>query len=253
MNRTKWLEILNAVARALYDGKISIGDIVPEMVRMNGIYMMQAVQDGLNKSLADESISAKDLKLLEKLQKNIFHFSGAKNFHQLREMSALLTDAGGNVVPFNEFLKAVQTVDETYNISYLEAEYNHAIATAQMIGKWNDFQKEKKELPYLKYSAVMDDRTRPEHAALHDVIKKVDDPFWDKWFPPNGWNCRCDVVQQPPDAQETENVQVEQQDKFFANNPGKAGVVFNSKHPYFTDLPKAYRTSVKEQSEKLID
>lgn len=36
---------------------------------------------------------------------------------------------------------------------------------------------------------------RPEHAALDRVTLPIDDPFWQEYYPPNGWNCRCTVVQ----------------------------------------------------------
>lgn len=32
-------------------------------------------------------------------------------------------------------------------------------------------------------------------AALHGVTLPIDDPFWEQFTPPNGWNCRCSVVQ----------------------------------------------------------
>lgn len=36
---------------------------------------------------------------------------------------------------------------------------------------------------------------RPEHAALDGVTLPPSDPFWEEFLPPNGWNCRCNVVQ----------------------------------------------------------
>lgn len=36
---------------------------------------------------------------------------------------------------------------------------------------------------------------RPGHAELHGITLPVTDSFWDEYFPPNGWNCRCTVVQ----------------------------------------------------------
>ncbi len=52
------------------------------------------------------------------------------------------------------------------------------------------------ELPlsqYIRYVAIMDNRVRPEHAALHGKIAHRDDKFWKTNYPPNGWNCRCAV------------------------------------------------------------
>ena len=46
---------------------------------------------------------------------------------------------------------------------------------------------------YFYYSAVMDSATRPAHAKLHGTILPKTDPFWDRNYPPNDWNCRCTV------------------------------------------------------------
>jgi hypothetical protein len=48
-----------------------------------------------------------------------------------------------------------------------------------------------KRRPYWQYIAVNDKRTRPAHRALNGLIFRADDPFWDTWFPPNGYRCRC--------------------------------------------------------------
>lgn len=48
-------------------------------------------------------------------------------------------------------------------------------------------------LPYWRYVAVMDNRTRPEHAAMHNTVYRADDPAWQTWYPPVGFGCRCHV------------------------------------------------------------
>jgi len=45
--------------------------------------------------------------------------------------------------------------------------------------------------PYWQYIAVMDSRTRSDHADMHRKVYRADDPIWDEWYPPNGHNCRC--------------------------------------------------------------
>lgn len=46
---------------------------------------------------------------------------------------------------------------------------------------------------YIRYVAILDNRTRHTHALLHGKIAHRKDKFWEKNYPPNGWNCRCAV------------------------------------------------------------
>ena len=62
-------------------------------------------------------------------------------------------------------------------------------------GRWERIEALKEDMPYLRYVATMDARTRPEHARWHGVVLPVDDPWWRSHYPPNGWRCRCQVVQ----------------------------------------------------------
>jgi SPP1 gp7 family putative phage head morphogenesis protein len=73
--------------------------------------------------------------------------------------------------------------------------YDTNLRTARASALWQRVQANKELLPFLRYSAVMDRRTRPLHRAWHGTILPVDHPFWRTHFPPNGWNCRCTVIQ----------------------------------------------------------
>lgn len=66
---------------------------------------------------------------------------------------------------------------------------------AHAAGRWQRFEATKAALPYLVYSAVLDSRTRPQHRAWHRIILPIDHLFWRTHFPPNGWRCRCTVIQ----------------------------------------------------------
>jgi SPP1 gp7 family putative phage head morphogenesis protein len=69
------------------------------------------------------------------------------------------------------------------------------LQTAYAAGHWQEIQDTKASAPYLMYDAVDDDRVRDEHAAWDGTILPADDPWWNAHMPPNGWNCRCGVVQ----------------------------------------------------------
>lgn len=70
--------------------------------------------------------------------------------------------------------------------------------TAYAAGKWERVQRTKKTRPYLRYVAVLDERTRQQHRIWHDTVLPADHPFWNDHYPPNGWHCRCSVQQLGP-------------------------------------------------------
>lgn len=82
-----------------------------------------------------------------------------------------------------------------------------------------------------KYVTVGDDRVRPEHEALDGTTLPKDDLFWTRNFPPNGWACRCQVIEvfekrdivRPPGTVELPNGKVVQTgaDAGFDFNPGQ--------------------------------
>lgn len=129
-----------------------------------------------------------------RLERSNWVFSGMKTFHELGESFPSLLDPDGNRKPFERFLNDVRAVDETYNANYLRSEYNFIHASASMAAKWEQYA-EDGDRYNLQYRTAGDDRVRPEHAALDGVTLPMDDPFWEEFYPPNGWNCRCTVVQ----------------------------------------------------------
>ncbi len=68
------------------------------------------------------------------------------------------------------------------------------LRTAYAAGAWRQIQQTKAERPYLRYAAILDQRTRPLHRRWHGTIRPVDDAFWRTHYPPNGWRCRCSVI-----------------------------------------------------------
>jgi SPP1 gp7 family putative phage head morphogenesis protein len=71
----------------------------------------------------------------------------------------------------------------------LQTIYRTNLQTAYMAGRQKQFDKEKDRAPFVQYLAVLDQVTRPAHAALHGKVFRLDDPAVDLIFPPNGFNC----------------------------------------------------------------
>lgn len=182
--------------------------------------------------------------LTAQLEQNTYVFSAFKGFHNLKEASLKLTNEKGGIKPFETFKQDVLKVHKTYNVNYLESEYNFAVQSAQMAVKWADYVADGDRY-YLQYRTAGDGKVRAEHAALHGTTLPVDDPFWDKYFPPLGWNCRCTTVQVRKDKypvsdsatamQAGNNATSGKKQQMFRFNPGKEGKIFPPKHPY---LPK---------------
>lgn len=79
--------------------------------------------------------------------------------------------------------------------SRLETIFRTNIQSAYSAGHWQSIEKNKASMPYLMYDAVDDDRTRISHEKHDGVLLKVGHAFWNVFYPPNGYNCRCSVIQ----------------------------------------------------------
>lgn len=188
------------------------------------------------------------------LENNAFIFSGFKTFHAMREVGISMITEKGDIKPFGDFLADVRKINEKYNHNYLYAEYNHALGAAQMAAKWHDFEQDGDRYN-LQYRTAGDNKVREEHALLHGTTLPPSDPFWDRFYPPNGWNCRCTVVQvrknkYPLSDSELANKRGENctdgiKRQIFRYNAGKTLELFPPKHPY-TKVPKEAKTVIQK-------
>ena len=228
------------IARGLYDGTITTGSIDPVMTKLVAEELRKAVIEGFGKDLPKINYGTPDYKMLASLEMNVFHFSAAENFQMLKSMSMALRDENGQLRNFKDFKKEAEKIAGAYLNKNLKTEYETAVASSQMASKWVEFEKNKSTAPWLRYDTVGDSKVRPEHKKLDGIIKSVDDPFWQIWYPPNGWGCRCDVTQLIHGA-ETRSDQIQFPDNvppMFQTNMAKDGIVFPDKHPYYTGLPE---------------
>ncbi|MBS1599518.1 MAG: minor capsid protein [Bacteroidetes bacterium] len=235
-------EAIEALIADIVDGSID-KDNLPEPLYFAIVERLKkALYEGFGGSLSDFKIDTRDYELLAELRENIYMFSAAKTYQQVREMTDALTDDEGKIKPFVAFRNEALEIFNTYNVNYLRAEYNTTLGQAQSAVQWVSIEKQKSVLPYLRYSAIEDENTSEICAPLDGITLPVDDPFWDDYMPLNHFNCRCTVQQlSESDADVTKNSKLEEATNkadenikdVFKMNPGKDGYIFKKDHPYF--------------------
>lgn len=63
-----------------------------------------------------------------------------------------------------------------------------------MAGKFQAMMRVKEDRPWWRYVTIGDSHVRAAHRPWHGMILRWDDPWWRTHFPPNGFNCRCSVM-----------------------------------------------------------
>jgi SPP1 gp7 family putative phage head morphogenesis protein len=203
---------------------------------------------GIDKAFGSEYKDSTEKDLHAQLKNNAAVFAAFKNHAQNVELTAALSDDEGNLRSFADFKKQAMGILTDYNVNYLKTEYQTAVASAQMAVQWHDFERNKDDFPYLRYVTVGDERVRKSHELLEGVTLPIEHEFWDNWFPPNNWNCRCDVQQVGGNnkLKEAEAVPTDAP-KTFQNNAGKSGKIFTDQHPYFEGLTDDEKRAIENQ------
>jgi SPP1 gp7 family putative phage head morphogenesis protein len=71
-----------------------------------------------------------------------------------------------------------------------------------------------------EYVTVGDSRVRPAHCEMDGHKAPKEDPIWSRWTPPNGYNCRCAILEIFDGGTPSTKTPDVQPDKGFAFNPG---------------------------------
>jgi len=220
------------IIAGVYSGKYTVGKLPESLYQDLAERLSKGMFEGLDEAKKLSSIPNPDF--VNSLRDNAFKFSGAKTFQQVKEMSDFIIDENGNQRTLKQYKEFAAKTFGNFNVNWLKTEINQATGSAQMAEKWRQIEEEKDILPFLKYTTVKDGRVRESHKSLDGVIKPVDSPFWDQYYPKNGWNCRCSV-QQIDEAIETpdKDVKLPEVADYMKINSGKQKVLFSPEHPYF--------------------
>ncbi len=130
------------------------------------------------------------------MEYNLFEFSASKTEARLAAMNDLLFDQDKNQIrPYAEFEQLASEQVASFNREWLQTEYNLSIAVGQNSAAYNRFKAEEKDFPYVEYQTVGDSSVRAEHEKLNGMIFNLNDREAMQLWPPNGYNCRCEMLQ----------------------------------------------------------
>lgn len=251
---------LERLLNNLYSGAVNPSRLPTDLYNKTLKVLLDAVYKGFGGTLSDFPEDTSNNLLLKHFERNIAIFSGAKTFQQVKDMSQAVFTPEGFKRDYSEF-KRIVTGDEfhegifnKYNKNYLKTEYNTAISTAQMGSEWNQYVEDADVFPYLKYVTAHDERVRHSHQLFDGVIQPVGSDFWNTHVPPNGFNCRCRLVQLNPEDDVfsvTPDDQIKNLPKtdspLFGMNPAKSGYIFDpSIHPYTKNIEERFKVASEQ-------
>lgn len=248
----------------------SVFDAVADLIFKAGGFDINQVKDPAARKLMRETANAINRgvdahlptdvpdTLRYALEENGFIFSGFKTFHAMREIGLSLVNDKGEIKSYSDFQADVLKLNAKYNTNYLYAEYKHAIGTCQMAAKWQKIEADGDRY-LLQYRTAQDERVREDHALMDGITLPPSDPFWDKYYPPNGWGCRCTAVQvrrgkytesDPAQAMMLgDNSTAAAKQQIFRFNAGKTMQLFPPKHPYYK-APAEAKKAIKKVSKE---
>lgn len=235
-----WTDDIIKILENLRNGKLKPEELHQELMKQTADELLKAAQTGFNRNLQGINFDTPDHNYIAQLRSNLFNFAGAKSYQHLKSLNDLLFDEKGKMVPFyifrdkvEEYRSAAMKVEKRYNESWLKSEYNNAMAQAQAARRWKDFEEDADIFPNLEYRTAGDAQVRYSHQKLNKIILPINHEFWDKYYPPNDWGCRCRT--RPTDADVTPDDEIKgiTLEGTFKNNVGKTGYIFPEKHPYY--------------------
>jgi SPP1 gp7 family putative phage head morphogenesis protein len=131
------------------------------------------------------------------MEYNLFEFSASKTEARLAAMTDLLINQEKNEIRSeSDFIKLANERTANLNQNYLNTEYNLSVAVGQNSAAYHRFLAEKDTVTsFVQYQSAGDSKVRNEHAKLDGKIFNLSDSEAMKLFPPNGYGCRCEMVQ----------------------------------------------------------
>jgi len=185
------------IASFLYNDKITEADR-QRLLKAKRVAedLREGLFSGWGNRRMETNWNAPDHRALSMMEMNLFRFADAKCRAEVILLNGLLIDKGKNEIRSEkDFIVQAKTINSLFNESHLSVERNFAIATGQTSARWCEFMGEKNHIKTWEYQTVGDDHVRPEHEILNGRVFFFDDVAARRVWPPNGYECRCEGIQ----------------------------------------------------------
>ena len=245
LDLSNYTKLIEEISQKLQNGDIRPSDLDKDLIEQIYNDVSQPVKEEFGQRWVDYDYK-EPKSLIQKFKKNLWQFSSAKTLAELEYINSLILDKNGRIKPEHQFMQDVKKANILFNRNYLQAEYQTAKRGAQTAHLWNKFLEQKEYYPNLVYRTVGDSRVRPEHATLNGVVKPIDDPFWKTYYPPNGWRCRCTVMNTAEKVSEGtfEDKTVKPE---FHGNTALDEEILTSKGTFFKLLNKGHKAKINAE------
>lgn len=189
--------LMREAAKAIFSGDDFLG-IFGKIAVTEGLYLLSGLKE---KYETFSPYAGQDVLALQMMEYNLFEFSANKTEARFAAAMNLLTDEKGNLRNYKDFEWAVMQETEDFNRKWLETEYNLSVAVGQNSAAYMRFMAEKDTVtPFVQYQTVGDDKVRPQHQVLDGKIFSLNDKEAMQLWPPNGYGCRCEMLQYVGDS-----------------------------------------------------
>lgn len=154
-------------------------------------------------------------RLKEAHRTRAFTVKGLQDEYVLESIKEALLDALEEGLTTRDFIEGIEDLFETRGLGrppgdwHLQTVFRTNTQAAYQAGHYQQMRQVRDTRPFWQYLTVGDDRVRLAHLELHGIVRRADDPFWLKWYPPNGFNCRCTVVSLSMEEMEEEDLRIE--------------------------------------------
>lgn len=213
--------------------------------------LMEGLEKGYPDKWQETPYFGEDFNMLAALQRNVVHFSNAKDYTMQRAMLDALIDEEGKLRSWSDFRTVAYSIGNIHKDAWLRAEYEQAVSSAQMAAKWKQFVATADIFPMLRYDAIMDNHTTITCEGLNGVQLPISHWFWTQYFPPNHWGCRSNV-QQTSDTETTDLNKVALPDipDMFRTNTAQNGLLYPPGHPYYNGYDGSWDFNLLQQEVK---